>query len=726
MPTDTDPNEPPTPVHLLRSVPRVDYAVARAVLAERVAAKLPNMVLASTYVAPDGAVAAFLLHRLLSRGDSTRVSWHTVFLNSGVEALGTVVKYLRNRHNRQSTDRACRILVLDPTETAHFAFGHAVPGLTDTGADGIEIVTTISEFVGALVAEWDSYVVVADGLSAADAARVREALATTGARAHAVAWGILDDEAALDTLRDAVPECDLVFFGEVCTAGEVPCGVVSFTRTAFALWNNPLDSVAHVSTFGGNGLALQLLCETVTRWRPTDRYERGAIDRMRRSAVVRSARLRMHSNTWQTRAIDIASINLIFDRADGVAYHAGARRYVDLASGAGPAFRGHNRQSPELIATAGTAGDETAQLAGKLGVLTGLPVLLPAVSGQSAVDNAVLAALSCRPGRGTIVTLRGNYSGKGPISMALSRTSSFFRDRDSFAFAPYPVEVIEADIDDLEGLRRTLRRDDIALVWLELVQGYDCVEVPRPVLDEIQRCRAPSGYLVGVDEVFTGFWRCDPDNFLFGTGRGVQPDVVAISKGLSDALVPIGAALISAEVFAELRRLAPPLAHWLREHYRNDMAAALALAAIEEAEGNRKGAQEVAAALEDMLARAAHSPLFDGYHRAGLLGRLVLSPRAIGANPRPSVRNYAEAVIARLVAQHCGAITLQLRLAPCTAGDYSAELVATLADVGAYLQRLPRWTVDRTALLTLFGTLGRELGASAVRVRESRSDRRRA
>ncbi|MFG1796223.1 aminotransferase class III-fold pyridoxal phosphate-dependent enzyme [Nocardia sp. NPDC049149] len=697
---------------------------AREILAERVAAGSPNMVLASTYVPPEGAVAAYLLHRLLSRGDSTGTAWHSVFVNSGVEALGTVTKYVRNRHNRGAAEGMCRILVLDPTWTARYAFGHTVPGLRATVTDGMAIVGTPGEFLGLCGAGWNAYVVVVDGLTDDQLAPVRTALEAVRASDCPVAFGLLGDVAALAPLRSSVASADIVFLGEVCVDNEMPCGTVSFTREMFALWNNTMDSIAHVSTFGGNGLAMHMLCETLTRWRPTDRHERAAIERMRRGRLTRSARLRMHSNTWQTRAIDLAAINMTFDRAEGVTYRRGEQSYVDLASGTGPAFRGHNVQSIEAIRTAGSAGDDNARLESTLARLTGLPFMLPAVSGQSAVDLAVLAALCCRPGRGAVLTLRGNYSGKGPISLALSRTSSFFRDRDEHAFSPYPVEVIEVDPEDIAGVRAALRRDDIALVWLEIVQGYDCREIAQEVLDEIELRRATAGFLVGVDEIFTGFWRCDLDHFLACTGRGFRPDLVALSKGLSDALVPIGAAMVSADVFATLTRTAPETANWVRAHYRNDMAAALALAAIEAAEPARRDAAQVAEAMEAMLQRASRAPLFAGYRRVGLLGRLVLSPRAIGARPRPSVQNYAEAVIARLIVKQCGAITLQMRIVPSVAGDGAAELIAAMAEVGEFLERMPRWTVDRTTLAALAGTVGREIAATVLRMREAYGDRK--
>ncbi|WP_106396572.1 aminotransferase class III-fold pyridoxal phosphate-dependent enzyme [Actinocorallia populi] len=679
-----------------------DQSLARERLVRMVEEKRPNMVLASTYVPPDGAVACYLLHRLLSRGDTTGVRWHSVFVNSGVEALGTVVKFLRNRANRLM-GRTARIGVLDPTSTCRLAF---VPGAAD---DGITLLPDGGEADGV-----DALIVVLDGLPRADAERAVTAARRSGA---VVAVGVLRDAGALKRLTEDTLGADAVFLGESCVQGQIPCGTVSFTRAMFSLWNNPDDCVAHVSTFGGNALALELLTETLLGLRPPSRAEAGAITRMRRRPLVRRTRLRMHGNTWQTRAIDLAGINMGFDRADGVIYRSGKRRYIDLASGAGPAFRGHNRQSPQVVSEAGKGGG-TEALEDMLAELTGLPVMLPAVSGASAVDLAVLAALRARPGRGTVVTLTGNYSGKGPLSLVLSRTSKHFRDRDADAFQPFPVRVVEVAADDVEALRRAVRRDDVALVWMEPVQGLDCVEIPAHVLAEVGRGRDERGYLVGFDEVLTGFWRARPEGFL--AGGPLRPDIVALSKALSDALVPVGATMITQDVYDAVRSAAPETARWLRRHHRNDLGAALALAAL--MDERERDTAEVEAALADALEKASRSPVFGGYRRTGLLGRLVLSPRLVGENPDPRLVDHFEAVIARLLARKAGLITLQLRVLPCTAGPGDADLIDGLGRLGDFLERLTRPAVLRAMGETTLRSFAREAAVLLIRSRERLGD----
>ncbi|WP_405495326.1 aminotransferase class III-fold pyridoxal phosphate-dependent enzyme [Nocardia sp. NBC_00511] len=703
-----------------------DQRTVRDALTVMVAAKVPNMVLASTYVPPEGAQACYLLHRLLSGADTTGVQWHSVFVNSGVEALGTVLKFVRNKHNRDGGPQPCRILLLDPTTTSRYAYAHAVPGLRDAVDDGLTILTEPAEFLERADEPWTAVIAVRDLLSDNDIDAVDALLATAARHGAVVATGVLRDPKAFRALATRPPAAAAVFLGEVCVEREMPCGTVSFTREAFALWNNPMDCVAHVSTFGGNTVAMRLLNATLRDLRPTAPREDAALERMRRHRLVRRTRLRLHGNTWQTRAIDLAGINMTFEQADGVRYTAGGRQYVDVASGAGPAFRGHNTRSPESISRLSADSDAIEQLTATLGRLTGLPVMAPAVSGASAVDLAVLAALGARPGRHTVVTLRGNYSGKGALSLMMSRTSDHFRDRDQHAFAPYPARIIDVALDDPTGLREALRRDDVALVWLEPVQGLECVPIPQRVLDEIDCHRAQSGYLVGFDEVLTGFWRADPNHFVVGAGTTLRPDIVALSKAMSDALLPMGAVMMSHDVHADLARRAPDLAHWILTHYRNPLGAALAVDALNSGEDHPASDRAaVAAALDDVFAAAAQSPVFAGGRRSGLLGRLLLSPATVGASPRPDMLDHVDATITRMAAQQCGVITLQLRVMPCTAGHDTAVVVDALARLAEFLRGLGRFAVYRTMATAALACACQEAAATAIGVRERFTDRRR-
>lgn len=679
-----------------------DSSQIRSAVVDRVSSKRPNMVLASTYMFPEAAEAGYLMQLWLNgSGGSHSGQWHSLFINSGTEGLSTFIKYCRNKVNRERPLVPCRILVLDTTGTSTFALGHDVPDLRSHRSDGIAVCEAVADFREKLaVHAWDSLVIFADGL---DQPAIDEVEASVQSDAHdaVVAWGVLTDARAMERLPEVSSDADVIIVGEAITRRQIPSGVVAMTPRAFDLWNNPTDCVAHVSTFGGNGLAISMIRdELCTRVSPTG-AQRRALERMRRSALVRRARLRLHANTWQTRAMDLAGINIEFDSADGVTYGARGRTFVDLASGAGPAYRGHNRVSLTDLA-APPCGSGVDRLEKRLQALTGLDILLPAVSGATAVDMAILAALYARPGKRVIVTVQGNYSGKGAISVSVSRTSNHFRDLDADAFRPFLADVIEIPIDDVRELDEVLGRDDVALVWLEPVQGLDCVLVPDSVIDAVNRNRRPGGYLVGVDEVLTGLWRVDSDRFLASDRRYEAIDICALSKGLSNAIVPIGAAMLSAEVFAGIEANSPRAATWLREHFRNDFSAGLAEHALGDVQNEFSGREDVEAALKEALTRASQSRVFSGFRQYGLQSRLILSPRLWGVSRRREMVDHYEAVVARLLAHSCGAITLQLRILPCVATPEYEELVKSLKSVGAYLEGLSRTKLYTTTAARSF------------------------
>jgi ornithine--oxo-acid transaminase len=101
--------------------------------------------------------------------------------------------------------------------------------------------------------------------------------------------------------------------------------------------------------------------------------------------------------------------------------------------------------------------------------------------------------------------------------------------------------------DDLDTLEEKLRAEDVALFIAEPVQGKG-VNVPASgYLEGAQELCRRYGTLFCVDEVQTGFGR---------TGRmlalehwNLEPDLITVAKSLSGGYVPVGALLMSAEVY---------------------------------------------------------------------------------------------------------------------------------------------------------------------------------
>jgi ornithine--oxo-acid transaminase len=127
---------------------------------------------------------------------------------------------------------------------------------------------------------------------------------------------------------------------------------------------------------------------------------------------------------------------------------------------------------------------------------------------------------------------------------ALSATATpEFSDR----FGPLLPGFEKVPWDDLSALEQQLAAEDVAVFIVEAVQGKG-VNIPSPgYLEGAQELCRRHGTLFCVDEVQTGFGR---------TGRlfafehwGLEPDLITVAKSLSGGYVPVGALLMSHEVY---------------------------------------------------------------------------------------------------------------------------------------------------------------------------------
>ncbi|MEK7853344.1 MAG: aspartate aminotransferase family protein [candidate division NC10 bacterium] len=127
---------------------------------------------------------------------------------------------------------------------------------------------------------------------------------------------------------------------------------------------------------------------------------------------------------------------------------------------------------------------------------------------------------------------------------ALSVTSNgLFRE----GFAPLLPGCKAIPFNDLEALEAELSQGDVAAFIVEPIQG-EGVNVPsEDYLPGAQRLCRKHGTLLIVDEILTGIGRTGK---FFGFEHwDVQPDVIAVAKGLSAGLVPVGAVLMGREIF---------------------------------------------------------------------------------------------------------------------------------------------------------------------------------
>ncbi|MFM8974863.1 MAG: adenosylmethionine--8-amino-7-oxononanoate transaminase [Vulcanococcus sp.] len=202
------------------------------------------------------------------------------------------------------------------------------------------------------------------------------------------------------------------------------------------------------------------------------------------------------------------------------------------------------------------------QLATRLSSLTGLERLFFSDNGSTAVEVALKIAWQWWRNQGSerrqLIAFEGAYHGDTFGAMALGDRSIFTAPYDELLFdvarIPWPhthwgdegLEQREAEA--LAQLDRALQTPTAALIVEPLIQGASGMRLVRAgFLRAVQERVRASGALLIADEVMTGFGRTGA---LFASQRAqLQPDLVALSKGLTGGFLPMGVTLASERLY---------------------------------------------------------------------------------------------------------------------------------------------------------------------------------
>ncbi len=214
------------------------------------------------------------------------------------------------------------------------------------------------------------------------------------------------------------------------------------------------------------------------------------------------------------------------------------------------------------------------QLATRLSALSGLERLFFSDNGSTAVEVALKIAWQWwrnqdgdGSGRGVgasarrqLIAFEGAYHGDTFGAMALGDRSLFTEPYESLLFnvarVPWPhthwgeePELLERrEQAALGALELALLTPTAAVILEPLIQGASGMRVVRPsFLRAVAKRVQAAGALLIADEVFTGFGRTGD---LFACRRaGIQPDLIALSKGLTGGFLPMGATLASERLY---------------------------------------------------------------------------------------------------------------------------------------------------------------------------------
>lgn len=275
---------------------------------------------------------------------------------------------------------------------------------------------------------------------------------------------------------------------------------------------------------------------------------------------------------------------VVIERAEGLyLIAADGRRIVDGVGSWWVSVHGHNHphiikavqaqlEQLDQVMYAGFTHPQAALLSKRLAATTqgNLPRVFFSDNGACAVEIALKICFQSFFNRGQtqrkrFVTLERGYHGDTIGTMAAGARSIFHEP-----YAPLLFDVLKADspsvpfahqkdaaaverhlqkaVESLETIFSAHGHEICALILEPLIQGAGGMNIyPPAYLREARRItKAHNAYLIA-DEVFTGFGRTG--TFYACEAAGIWPDVMALSKGLSAGVIPLGATLASEELY---------------------------------------------------------------------------------------------------------------------------------------------------------------------------------
>ena len=260
-------------------------------------------------------------------------------------------------------------------------------------------------------------------------------------------------------------------------------------------------------------------------------------------------------NPQFVRVLKTIGFDRMWARTEGqYLYDSDGNRYLDMLGGFGMFNVGRNnpRVRDALIETLELQSPGSVQLGVSLlpgllaeALLQRAPQRLARVlftnSGTESNEAALKLGRSAT-GRSRVLSTDGGFHGLTLGSLSASGDEHFTQ-----RFGPLLPGFERVPFGDTEALEEELRREDVAIFLVEPVLGHGVHLPPPEYLPQAQELCRRYGTLFAVDEVQTGFGR---------TGRlfafehwNLEPDLLTVAKSLSGGYVPIGALLMSQQVY---------------------------------------------------------------------------------------------------------------------------------------------------------------------------------
>jgi acetylornithine/succinyldiaminopimelate/putrescine aminotransferase len=365
-------------------------------------------------------------------------------------------------------------------------------------------------------------------------------------------------------LREIAP--DIVVFDESFVERAVPFSAFTARKALYDHWNRPGKATFHSTTYQPNTISslhfLRCLEKADPQFHASLAQE---LHKIQADLRIRGDLFRRLYSPSLYRLIRATGFDTADVRAAGDFALVNGRRIFDAVSGVACSVRGHNPSTyAQEMAELGSLPDCAAEVAARLRNLTGLECVLPAVSGATAVENALKVALVAQFPRRHVLALKSGFGGKTLLALTGTANPSYKEHLD-----PLYAEVLYVDpfAPDAEAqIEAALDKHAVAVVLVELIQAVGGVRrVPERVIRYLELRRPHCGYLLLVDEVQTGMYRTGP--FTLSGAMGMSPDLLLLGKGTSDMMFPFALLLYSAAVREKLDRACSDLPSAIRQRY---------------------------------------------------------------------------------------------------------------------------------------------------------------
>ena len=239
--------------------------------------------------------------------------------------------------------------------------------------------------------------------------------------------------------------------------------------------------------------------------------------------------------------------------------------------------------------------------------------------------------------RARLIAFDGAYHGDTFGAMAVGERSLFSAPFEPLLFevarAPWPAtwwgdtEVEGREMEALARLEHLLEVPTAAVILEPLVQGAGGMAMVRPAfLRQVEQRVRQAGALLIADEVMTGFGRTGA---LFASQlAGIQPDLIALSKGLTGGFLPMGVTLAAERIYAGFVDRNPARTFYHGHSFTaNPLGCAAALASLDLLESNPQRYRGIESRHQPHLEALSRHP---AVQRPRLLGSIAAFNLAAG------------------------------------------------------------------------------------------------